>query len=237
MPVPQVRELEARALQALIVRRDNMHTDTVPLTTESVPANERQVGGTHYKTEGGEQHWDMMWRLYREAWFVGGVTKYVLRYRKKDGLKDLRKARHYLDKLIELEEAVLTEQAQSIKEQCDEVRAKLGQPTPNPVFQDGHGFGHATPEYEEVEETSVCTIPPPGWKCTRPSGHDGPCAAVPEDQRVAGAERQPGTHPRCYFCTALTETLVETVKGPMCPQCYSSHVSSGTFKHHESGKE
>lgn len=69
-------------------------------------ANDRQVGGTHYKdsAKGGEQHWDMMWRLYREAWFVGGVTKYILRYRNKDGLKDLEKARHYLDKLIELEE-------------------------------------------------------------------------------------------------------------------------------------
>lgn len=24
-----------------------------------------------------------------------------------------------------------------------------------------------------------CTIPPPGWYCTRKAGHDGPCAAVP----------------------------------------------------------
>ena len=69
-------------------------------------ANDEQVGGDHYKgTPAGEQHWDRMWGLYREAWFVGNITKYVERYRKKDGLKDLRKARHYLDKLIELEEA------------------------------------------------------------------------------------------------------------------------------------
>jgi len=25
-----------------------------------------------------------------------------------------------------------------------------------------------------------CTIPPPGWKCTRSAGHEGPCAAVPD---------------------------------------------------------
>ena len=69
-------------------------------------ANDNQVGGTHYKDvpPGEEQHWDMMWRLYGEAWFVGNVTKYVLRYRKKNGVEDLKKARHYLDKLIELEE-------------------------------------------------------------------------------------------------------------------------------------
>ena len=24
-----------------------------------------------------------------------------------------------------------------------------------------------------------CNLPPRGWRCTRPAGHDGPCAAVP----------------------------------------------------------
>ncbi len=67
-----------------------------------VPINSTQVGGDHYKTD-GEQHWDRMWRMYREAWFVGNITKYVERYRKKDGIKDLEKAAHYLKKLIELE--------------------------------------------------------------------------------------------------------------------------------------
>lgn len=65
-------------------------------------ADEHQIGGDHYKSE-GEQHWDMMWRLYGEPWFVGNITKYVLRYKKKNGLQDLEKAKHYLDKLIELE--------------------------------------------------------------------------------------------------------------------------------------
>ena len=66
-------------------------------------ANSYQCGGNHYSKGGNEQHWDRMWRLYREAWFVGNVTKYVERYRKKDGVKDLEKAKHYLEKLIELE--------------------------------------------------------------------------------------------------------------------------------------
>lgn len=25
----------------------------------------------------------------------------------------------------------------------------------------------------------VCTVPPPGWRCTREGGHEGPCAARP----------------------------------------------------------
>lgn len=27
--------------------------------------------------------------------------------------------------------------------------------------------------------TATCLAPPPGWTCTRPVGHDGPCAASP----------------------------------------------------------
>lgn len=68
-----------------------------------MPANDIQVGGGHYKATEGEQHWDRMYRLYGRGYFVGCITKYVERYRLKNGEEDLRKARHFLDKLIELE--------------------------------------------------------------------------------------------------------------------------------------
>lgn len=68
-------------------------------------ANETQIGGNHYKSPGAEEHWDRMWRLYGRGYFVGCITKYVERYHKKAGIQDLQKARHFLDKLIELEEA------------------------------------------------------------------------------------------------------------------------------------
>ena len=61
--------------------------------------NSRQVGGAHYKNE--LQHWDFV-----EEWGLGYLecvaTKYICRWRDKDGLKDLEKAAHYVDKLIEL---------------------------------------------------------------------------------------------------------------------------------------
>jgi hypothetical protein len=62
--------------------------------------------------------------------------------------------------------------------------------------------GEAGPEYfvplntersrsilEEVERKATdttCHVPPPGWWCTRTSGHDGPCAAHPwpDDPRL-----------------------------------------------------
>lgn len=66
-------------------------------------ANERQVGGTHYKT-GGEEHWDRVHRLGLD-YFQGQITKYVERWKLKNGVQDLEKARHFLDKYIELEKA------------------------------------------------------------------------------------------------------------------------------------
>lgn len=66
-------------------------------------ANDRQVGGTHYKT-GGEEHWDRVHRLGLD-YFQGQITKYVERWRSKGGIQDLEKARHFLDKYIELERA------------------------------------------------------------------------------------------------------------------------------------
>lgn len=72
----------------------------------SSKANDRQVGGSHYK-RGGEEHWDRVWRLWGPGYFIGCITKYVERYREKNGIQDLEKAAHFLEKLIELETAAL----------------------------------------------------------------------------------------------------------------------------------
>lgn len=66
-------------------------------------ANDTQVGGDHYKRLKPEP-WDVIvaWDL---RYLPGNVVKYVARYGQKGGLEDLHKARHYLDKLIEVEEA------------------------------------------------------------------------------------------------------------------------------------
>lgn len=62
-----------------------------------------QVGGDHYvKRKIGP--WDI-WREYDMNAFEGAVLKYLLRWRDKNGVEDLKKARHTLDKLIELEES------------------------------------------------------------------------------------------------------------------------------------
>lgn len=81
---------------------------------ETAPgANSRQVGGTHYKT-GGEEHWDRVNRLQLD-YFQGQITRYVERWKKKNGVEDLRKARHFLDKYIEIEERKGSIENQAVK--------------------------------------------------------------------------------------------------------------------------
>ena len=75
-----------------------------------MPANDHQVAGDHYKTE-GMQHWDIV-QLFNLDYFQGQITKYIFRWKYKHTtphkrLEDLKKARHFLDKYIELHEVGL----------------------------------------------------------------------------------------------------------------------------------
>lgn len=65
--------------------------------------NDRQVGGRHYKEKGAEEHWDRVWKLSGRGYFQAQITKYVERYPDKGGVQDLEKAKHFIEKLIELE--------------------------------------------------------------------------------------------------------------------------------------
>lgn len=62
-----------------------------------------QVGGSHYQK--AIQPWDAMRAWMTQEQFAGflrgNIIKYVARYDEKGGVEDLKKARHYLDRLIE----------------------------------------------------------------------------------------------------------------------------------------
>lgn len=62
-------------------------------------ANEEQIGGNHYRDQ-AIQPWDYI-ASNGLGYFEGNIVKYVSRWKQKGGIEDLRKARHYLDKLIE----------------------------------------------------------------------------------------------------------------------------------------
>ena len=81
---------------------------TISAADVAMPPGAVQVGGDHYRRL-AVQPWEAM-----EAWLSpdefagflrGNVIKYMARFRDKGGVEDVRKARHYLDKLIELLEA------------------------------------------------------------------------------------------------------------------------------------
>lgn len=65
-------------------------------------ANETQVGGTHYKSD--LEHWDWSVKLGLPA-MDHQVSRYVGRHHKKNGVQDLKKALHHLQKMLELTEA------------------------------------------------------------------------------------------------------------------------------------
>lgn len=68
-----------------------------------MPANDEQHGGTHYKGVAIEP-WDYI-AANGIGFFEGNAIKYLSRWRTKGGIVDLKKAKHYIEKLLELETA------------------------------------------------------------------------------------------------------------------------------------
>ena len=67
-------------------------------------ANDTQWGGTHYKQFKGLEPWDVItyWNL---GYLDGTALKYIARWKHKNGIEDLRKAIHFLEKAVEVETA------------------------------------------------------------------------------------------------------------------------------------
>ncbi len=64
-------------------------------------ALDKQVGGEHYK----DMFIQPVQYIHANAlgYFEGNVIKYISRWRKKNGVADLEKAKHYIELLIQLE--------------------------------------------------------------------------------------------------------------------------------------
>jgi hypothetical protein len=65
-------------------------------------ANDKQVAGDHYKAP--IECWDYI-LANNIGYLEGTAIKYLTRWRKKGGLNDIKKAIHFLEKLVEVEEA------------------------------------------------------------------------------------------------------------------------------------
>lgn len=85
---------------------DPHHVSEYSQVPQVPQALDSQVGGDHYK--------DMKIQVVEFChangipYMEGNVIKYVCRWAKKAGLEDLKKARHYLDLIIQMEEEKCT---------------------------------------------------------------------------------------------------------------------------------
>lgn len=83
----------------------NTHTNPRPKTDPPINRGNRaldvQVGGGHYK----DMPIQPIEFTHKNGlnFCQGNIIKYVTRYKHKNGLEDLKKAKHYIDLLIQLE--------------------------------------------------------------------------------------------------------------------------------------
>ena len=88
-------------------QRQREHMDHVfkVAAAAQVKANDKQIGGDHYKNMGVEP-WDVVdtWPLYqRIGYYRGGALKYIMRLGNKDEMEqEAGKGLHYLEKLLEV---------------------------------------------------------------------------------------------------------------------------------------
>lgn len=80
-----------------------MNTNKLPTNTVPGSALTHQEGGRHYADMAIQPV--QFIHANNIGFFEGNVIKYVSRHRAKNGIQDLLKARHYIDLLIELEQA------------------------------------------------------------------------------------------------------------------------------------
>jgi hypothetical protein len=116
-------------------------------------ANERQVGGDHYKGR-AVQPWDYI-TANGIPYLEGCAIKYLTRWRDKGGLADLEKAAHFIQKLIEVETA---------KQAAPNPREpNLQSYTREEIIQiERIGAGHLCPHgYAVREHCPICSSPCP----------------------------------------------------------------------------
>lgn len=67
-------------------------------------------------------------------------------------------------------------------------------------------------------DAAVCQVPPPGWHCTRKAGHEGPCAAVQNDDAAfvqRGMDRlREASQEQDDFAEALRDTVERSKVAP-----------------------
>ena len=100
-----LRKRKPRTVKVVQEKKTTQTVDAVATPEEeeafqAMTANAMQVGGNHYKGK-AIQPWDYI-ASNNLGYLEGNIVKYVSRWQSKGGIEDLKKAMHYLTKLIEV---------------------------------------------------------------------------------------------------------------------------------------
>lgn len=87
-------------------------------------ANDRQVAGAHYGG-GAHQHWDIVVE-HELNYFEGQITKYTMRCRKKNGKQDLEKARHFIEKYLEVYDTMYPPEPMQVTGTTSNIKGGVG---------------------------------------------------------------------------------------------------------------
>lgn len=88
----------------------------------------------HYQSKSGLEVVDVI-RAFTEdlegveSYYTGNILKYMCRWKKKNGLEDLKKARQYLDWLIEMEDPSMSEEETDIMSKFKDIWSSLPEDT------------------------------------------------------------------------------------------------------------
>lgn len=110
-------------------------------------ANNQQVGGNHYSAK-AVQPWDYI-TSNNLGYLEGNVVKYVSRWKQKNGVEDLLKAKHYLEKLIELQQPAPQSEPDFLREEIKMLRSHI-----NNGIEKTCGFFCALPECPRAQQKS-----------------------------------------------------------------------------------
>lgn len=96
----KVRHIDADTLMANVYVQDLTGGYTIEISAHDLePVSEQIKKPDRYNKRGKLECWDVI--IDQEMNFLeGNVLKYVWRYKEKNGVEDLKKAKVYLDKLI-----------------------------------------------------------------------------------------------------------------------------------------
>lgn len=104
-------------------------------------ANDYQVSGNHYQKQ-AIQAWDFI-TANKLGYLEGTAVKYISRWRDKNGLEDIRKAIHFLEKLIEVETNEKVHSTSGNRAESDRIgHVKLSSLLGTPESERGNGSPH-----------------------------------------------------------------------------------------------